>query len=605
MAYLGLPSRRGSLFQTDRSTHKLLQAKLQQKTEEYFNRHTRASTADDEEKVTLNIGGKIFKTRRTTLRNVPGTKLAELNPGDTDHYNRFSDEYFFDRNPAVFGFILDYYRYGTMHIPRNICTRAVKDELKFWGLKDGCISECCRKFYFDSLDEFATYEMVKAEFYSLPTYVALSPSTVSTKVSAKSSWTWVNFREKAWVFIDNHESSFAAKMFALIYYGLIVLSILCVFVGTVPACRVPVHVGQAGNGNNTTEAAFLTEPHESLFIIESVCLIIFTIEFLFRVLVCPTAKEIVRSWYTVTDILYLIPAWTKFIIEASKPAWAYSGVNQATFFVVLEAMVVFRVFRIFRLSRHYRGLRVLLLAIKASFSELLLLFIFVSFSLTIYASIIYSAEHYVTESNFENRNVFVGLWWALVTMTTVGYGDFVPSSTIGYIVAAMTALTGILIIGMVVPIIAGNFHLYYGFRHAGSEDVELDKPEFIPTEKENPIPSEMILEIYKPKTNGPFSMSVKSRESQQSVENLFVKKSHSLIHVANTFSQTSNGRLSFDESRTPDDNVNCGQQLVQMDSPAICNSPKSDKVDRQINRSSTHRQKTAINPDMSILEVSE
>ena len=216
MAYLGLPSRRGSLFQTDKSAHKLQQAKLQQKTEEYYNRQTRAATADDEVKVTLNVGGKIFVTRRATLRNVPGTKLADLSPSDTDHYDRDQDEYFFDRNPAVFNFILDYYRYGEMHIPRNICTRAIKDELSFWGLKDGCISECCRKFYFDTLDEFATYEMVKAEFYSLPTYVSLSPSTM--KVQQKS--TWSNFCEKAWVFIDNHESSFSAKVMYLSFSNL-------------------------------------------------------------------------------------------------------------------------------------------------------------------------------------------------------------------------------------------------------------------------------------------------------------------------------------------------------------------------------------------------
>ena len=208
MAYLAVSTRRGSLFQNDKSAHRILQAKLQQKTEEYYNRHTRPNSADDEDKVTLNIGGKRFTTRKSTLRNVPGTKLAMLDRSYQDHYDHINDEYFFDRNPAAFGFILDYYRYGTMHIPRNICTRAVKDELAFWGLKDGCISECCRKFYFDSLDEFATYEMVKAEFYCLPTYVAMSPS--SMKVHGESAWS--RFREKAWVFIDNHESSFSAKV---------------------------------------------------------------------------------------------------------------------------------------------------------------------------------------------------------------------------------------------------------------------------------------------------------------------------------------------------------------------------------------------------------
>ena len=385
------------------------------------------------------------------------------------------------------------------------------------------------------------------------------------------------------------------------------VSILSVFIGTVPACRVPA--SSVPPANNTEETPFSTEPHPSLFIIEAVCMFIFTIEFLFRLVVCPSVKERFQSWYTLTDILYFIPAWSRFIIELSKPSWGHSDVRHATLIIVLDAMVVFRVFRIFRLSRHYRGLRVLLLAIKASFSELFLLFIFVSFSLTIYASCIYSAEHYVTGSSFENRNVFLGLWWSLVTMTTVGYGDFVPSSTIGYIIASMAALTGILIIGMVVPIIAGNFHLYYGFRHAGSEDVELDKPEFIPTIKDNPIPNEMIVDTYRPKSNGPFSksMMVKSRESHnEAVENLITKKSMSLIHMANSGSR-SQGTVSYAESQISNENGNCGKlhSVMRMDSSNVCNSPKLERSKQSILRGSAHKVKSTINPTNSIMEVSE
>lgn len=603
MAYLGLPSRRGSLFQNDKSAHKLLQARLQQKTEEYYNRNTRASTADDEEKVTLNIGGKRFITRRSTLRNVPGTKLAELDPTDTDHYDQRRNEYFFDRNPAVFAFILDYYRYGTMHIPRNICTRAIKDELNYWELKDGCISDCCRKFYFDTLDEFATYEMVKAEFYCLPTYVAPSPSNI--KVTGTSAWT--RFQEKAWVFIDNHESSFPAKIFAAIYYGLIVLSILSVFIGTLPDCRVPVF--PADSNKNGTDTSNLTEPHVSLFIIESVCLFTFTIEFIFRLIVSPSLKARFKSWYTLTDILYFIPAWSRFWIEVTKPRLIDSGFDHSTFVIVLDAMMAFRVFRLFRLSRHYRGLRVLLLAIKASFSELFLLFIFVSFSLTIYASFIYSAEHYVSQSKFEQSSIFIGLWWALVTMTTVGYGDFVPISTVGYIVAAMTALTGILIIGMVVPIIAGNFHLYYGFRHAGSEDVQLEKPEFIPTEKDNPVPSEMVIDIYKPKTGGGlFTNSLKVTESHDGMDDkLLVKKSRSMVHsrtsVLREESRTDKIPGLYTDSRITTENGHCAPQTIEMDDSNVCNSPKPEK--RELSRVPLHKPRSAISSELSIMEVSE
>ena len=377
-----------------------------------------------------------------------------------------------------------------------------------------------------------------------------------------------------------------------------IVSILGVFVGTLPGCRVPVpnQGPESVSPQNETTGSQMTEPHFGLFLIDAISLFAFTLEFMFRLIVCPSIVERFKSWYTVTDILYFIPAWSRFIMDVARPNWTNSEIDYATFMIVLDSMIVFRVFRIFRLSRHYRGLRVLLLAIKASFSELFLLFIFVTFSLTIYASFIYSAENYVAGSTFEHTSVFIGLWWSLVTMTTVGYGDFYPSSTIGYIVAAMTALSGILIIGMVVPIIAGNFHLYYGFRHAGSEDVELEKPEFIPTLKDNPLPSEMTLELYKRKSNTgslfSHTMSLKPRPSfDSSDEKIGVKKSLSMIHSKNSI-QT--------ESTTSNENGNCGLHDVKMESN-VCDSPKADRHFKFGKERHRHKSST-VQPDLCIKE---
>lgn len=58
-------------------------------------------------------------------------------------------------------------------------------------------------------------------------------------------------------------------------------------------------------------------------------------------------------------------------------------------------------------------------------------------------------------------DIFVGVWWAVVTMTTVGYGDTVPKSPAGYVTGAITSMSGLLIIAMPVAIIARNFDDYY------------------------------------------------------------------------------------------------------------------------------------------------
>jgi len=179
MSYLSVPTRHG-LLQNEKSA-KIFELKRLQKAEEYLNRATRKSYEDDSEHVFINIGGTVFKTRKSTLRNVPGTKLSRLNVKSKE-FNADQNEYFFDRNPFLFAYILDYYRTGTMHIPRSVCAQKIKDEIKFWELGDGCISECCRKYYFDEQGGFTTYELIKDEFYSLPTYDG-TPSSMAVGLS--------------------------------------------------------------------------------------------------------------------------------------------------------------------------------------------------------------------------------------------------------------------------------------------------------------------------------------------------------------------------------------------------------------------------------------
>ena len=119
---------------------------------------------------------------------------------------------------------------------------------------------------------------------------------------------------------------------------------------------------------------------------------------------------------------------------------------------------VARVFLIFRLARHYTGLRILLLALRASVKEMMLLGVFMTIGMMIFSTLIYYAE-------LNNPSIFpdipTGFWWAIVTMTTVGYGDVHPQSHWGYGVGALCAVSGMLATGLPIPIIANNFTFYY------------------------------------------------------------------------------------------------------------------------------------------------
>ena len=92
--------------------------------------------------VRLDVGGKLFVTRRSTLERVPGTRLSTLSELDCN-YNKETQEWFYDRNPELFNCILDFYRCDELHFPHNFCGPSIKKELLYWKIHEGDISPCC------------------------------------------------------------------------------------------------------------------------------------------------------------------------------------------------------------------------------------------------------------------------------------------------------------------------------------------------------------------------------------------------------------------------------------------------------------------------------
>ena len=86
---------------------------------------------------------------------------------------------------------------------------------------------------------------------------------------------------------------------------------------------------------------------------------------------------------------------------------------------------------------------------------------FLVLGIVIFASLVYYAERIQTNPDNDFKSIPLGLWWALVTMTTVGYGDMVPKTYIGMFVGALCALAGVLTIALPVPVIVSNFAMYY------------------------------------------------------------------------------------------------------------------------------------------------
>ena len=132
----------------------------------------------------------------------------------------------------------------------------------------------------------------------------------------------------------------------------------------------------------------------------------------------------------------------------------------------IEFFSIIRILRLFKLTQHSSGLKILVQTFKASAQELLLLVFFVLIGIVVFASLIYYAERLETNPKNDFESIPKGLWWAIITMCTIGFGDMVPRTYMGMVVGSMCALTGVLTIALPVPVIVSNFAMFYSHTQA-------------------------------------------------------------------------------------------------------------------------------------------
>jgi len=214
-------------------------------------------------------------------------------------------------------------------------------------------------------------------------------------------------------------------------------------------------------------------------VIETLCIVWFSAELLIRFAAAPDHLAFFCDVMNIIDLLAILPYFitlgTELADDGSDQARAS---NQAMSLAVLRVIRLVRVFRIFKLSRHSKGLQILGQTIKASMRELGLLIFFLFICVVLFSSAIYFAENPEASQFSSIPDAF---WWAVVTMTTVGYGDMLPISAWGKLVGSLCAIAGVLTIALPVPVIVSNFNYFYN-REMESDD----RAHFTPATKAAP-----------------------------------------------------------------------------------------------------------------------
>ena len=177
-----------------------------------------------------------------------------------------------------------------------------------------------------------------------------------------------------------------------------------------------------------------------LIIIEWFFTILFTIEYLARLWCSPNPKGYAKSFYGVVDLLSILPTYIALFIPS------------ASLLLVMRLLRVLRIFRILKLFQYISETNVLMRSMLMARRKILIFLFSVLVMIIIFGSLMYVIEGPI----YGFTSIPQSVYWAIVTITTVGYGDITPHTTFGQIIAAMAMLTGYAIIAVPTGIISAE-----------------------------------------------------------------------------------------------------------------------------------------------------
>ena len=194
----------------------------------------------------------------------------------------------------------------------------------------------------------------------------------------------------------------------------------------------------------------------AMVVIEGVCGVWFTVEFTLRLATCPSKQEFVKQMMNWIDFIAIWPFYIRIFTTDNYPHGAPH--------LAYEILAILRLLRLFRFFKVNLGFQILKQTMIASMRELMLLVLLLIVPVIIFASCAYLAEKTVNPKDF--ASIPESFWWAIITITTVGYGDTAPETPLGKFFGSLCAALSIIITALPISIIGSNFSLYYSHAQA-------------------------------------------------------------------------------------------------------------------------------------------
>ena len=226
------------------------------------------------------------------------------------------------------------------------------------------------------------------------------------------------------VIFGTHSKS--GRNFDVVLLVLIVFSVLIVLIESVPEWR--------------------TNYGEELHVLEWIFTVIFSIEYLLRILIAPKPWKYMKSFWGIVDLVSILPTFLSLLPFIQ----GYQSLR------VVRAMRLLRIFRILKLSRFTSESQALAHSLKASYYKIMVFLFFVVMMIIMAGTLMYVIEG--GEHGFDS--IPASIYWAVVTVTTVGFGDITPYTDIGKFLASIMMILGYAIIAVPTGLISVEMSRY-------------------------------------------------------------------------------------------------------------------------------------------------
>ncbi|XP_041379308.1 potassium voltage-gated channel subfamily A member 10-like [Gigantopelta aegis] len=296
---------------------------------------------------------------------------------------------------------------------------------------------------------------------------------LSEKKSKYKTW-----RYQLCEFLEVPNSSRAARLFNLFMVLVITVSALAACLESLPQLRVKRDINPdnpaldeadqramrvlqqtiANTTNHKLRMLLGSFRNGGLYTTDLVCVAIFATDLIVRWFICPFKIRFFKKIINWIDVVTVVTGCGIYLLEhAYNNDWLPQTKVALYPYLFLRSLYVVRLFRFIRLSERFVGLKIMLLSVKQSLRELLLLF----FTYQILAMVFGSLVYYCQFDNNQIANIPLAMWWAVVTMMTIGYGDFVPSNACGYVVGTICSFCGLIMIAIPLTVVSYKFSVLF------------------------------------------------------------------------------------------------------------------------------------------------